>query len=211
MKLKVCGMKYFRNIEELKEQVDPDWMGLIFYPSSPRFVGKEVNPEIAKVSLNKVGVFVNEPLASIQEKVKYFGLSGIQLHGDEPVELTRKIKNATGLELFKVMKVKNKINWSAMEPFLPWIDYFLFDTFTKNHGGSGQRFDWEVLRGYPFDKPFLLSGGVSSELVGVVNDLKKELPQMMGVDVNSKFELEPGLKDIPAIRKFKEELINETA
>ncbi len=211
MKLKVCGMKYLPNIQELEDQVRPDWMGLIFYSPSPRFVGKKVNPEIAKVSLNKVGVFVNEPLTSILEKTKHFGLSGIQLHGDESVDLAKKIKSITGLEVFKVFKVKNKINWSVMEPFLPWVDYFLFDTFTENHGGSGQRFDWEVLNDYPFDKSFLLSGGIGMELVGQVNDLKKQLPQMLGVDINSKFELEPGLKNIPEIRKFKKQLINETA
>jgi phosphoribosylanthranilate isomerase len=207
MKLKVCGMKYLQNIQELERQVKPDWMGLIFYPPSQRYVGEELNPELSEVSLKKVGVFVNEPLQSIIENAGYYKLSGIQLHGDESVEFAKNIKNSLGLEMFKVFKVKDVIDWSAMEPFLPWVDYFLFDTFTKSHGGSGQRFDWEVLKAYPFDKPFLLSGGVGLEQAEDIKVLKRQVSLLGGLDINSKFELKPGLKDISKIMEFKSQLI----
>jgi phosphoribosylanthranilate isomerase len=208
MKLKVCGMKYLRNIRDLEEQVGPDWMGLIFYPPSPRFAGENADLEMSKVSMKKVGVFVNEPSASILQKVEAFGLSGVQLHGDETVGQVQEIKEKSGLEVFKVFKVKDEMLWSELESYLPWVDYFLFDTYTKDHGGSGKTFDWGVLRDYPFEKPFLLSGGVDMDQVHAISELKKNLHQFAGLDINSKFEIEPGLKDIAKVKGFKEELKN---
>lgn len=206
MKLKVCGMKYLQNVRDLEEKVRPDWMGLIFYPPSPRFAGEKADPDLAHVSLKKVGVFVNEPWESIQQKIEEFGLSGLQLHGEESVAEVKEIKEKSGLEIFKVFKVKDKMPWSDLEPYLPWVDYFLFDTYTRHHGGSGKTFDWEILKGYPFEKPFLLSGGIDRDHIEEIVALKKDLPQLAGLDINSKFEKEPGLKDIFKVSEFKEEL-----
>lgn len=206
MKLKVCGMKNLHNILDLEEKVRPDWMGLIFYPPSLRYAGEKADPELNSVSLKKVGVFVNEAWASIHQKVIEFGLSGIQLHGEENVAEVRAIKEKSGLELFKVFKVKGEISWSDLVPYLPWVDYFLFDTYTKDHGGSGQTFDWTILRAYPFEKPFLLSGGIDSHQIAELLALKKDLPQLAGLDINSKFEIKPGLKDISKLTDFKKKL-----
>lgn len=208
MKLKVCGMRYLTNVKDLESQVRPDWMGLIFYAPSPRFAGEKGDSEISKISLKKVGVFVNEPTDSIIRKIEDFGLSGVQLHGEETVGQVQEIKEKSGLEVFKVFKVKDEMLWSDLESYLPWVDYFLFDTYTKDHGGSGKTFDWGVLRDYPFEKPFLLSGGVDIDQVQAISELKKKLPQFAGLDINSKFEIEPGLKDIAKVREFKEELKN---
>lgn len=207
MKLKVCGMKDSRNIQELAKAVNPDWMGMIFYPPSPRYVGDESEAILTDPFLKKVGVFVNEPLASIQEKAIRFGLSVLQLHGEESVEEVRLIKEKTGLEIFKVFKVGDQLDWSELKPYLPWVDYFLFDTFTKQHGGSGKTFNWDLLKTYPFDKPFILSGGIESEHMNAIVSLKKEVPQLEGLDINSRFEVSPGLKDIERIKAFKEQLI----
>jgi len=207
MKLKVCGMKDSRNIQELTKAVNLDWMGMIFYPPSPRFVGDEPEAILTDPGLKKVGVFVNEPLASIQEKAVRFGLSVLQLHGDESVEEVRLIKEKTGLEIFKVFKVGDQLDWSELKPYLPCVDYFLFDTFTKQYGGSGKTFNWDLLKTYPFDKPFILSGGIESEYMNDIVSLKKEVPQLEGLDINSRFEVSPGLKDIERIKAFKEQLI----
>lgn len=205
MKLKVCGMKYLQNIRDLEGKVRPDWMGLIFYPPSPRYAGEKADPDLANITLKKVGVFVNEPWESIQQKVEEFGLSSLQLHGEESVDEVKEIKEKSGLELIKVFKVKDKMPWFELEPYFPWVDYFLFDTYTKHHGGSGRTFDWGILRAYPFEKPFLLSGGIDSDQIAEIVALKKELPQLAGLDINSKFEIEPGLKDISKVSKFKEQ------
>lgn len=206
MKLKVCGMSNIGNIRELEDQVQPDWMGLIFYPPSPRYVGDQPFPGITDISLRKVGVFVNESRESIQQKVNDFGLSGIQLHGDENVAEVKAIKESSGLEIFKVFKVIDRMKWTELEAYLPWVDYFLFDTYTQNQGGSGQTFDWEILKDYPYEKPIILSGGIDADQVNEILELKKLIPQLAGVDINSRFEVEPGIKNISKVKKFKAQL-----
>ncbi|WP_040400256.1 phosphoribosylanthranilate isomerase [Cecembia lonarensis] len=207
MKLKVCGMVHPQNIQELVNEVNPDWMGMIFYPPSPRYVGTSGEIASAARSLDKVGVFVNEPLSSVLEKVALFGLKVLQLHGNESVEEVRLLKEKSGLEIFKVFKIGNKIDWELLRPYLPWVDYFLFDTYTEYHGGSGKTFDWSLLKNYPYEKPFILSGGIGIEEVQAILDLKKQMPQLAGLDINSRFEIAPGLKDIPKIKAFKKQLM----
>ncbi|MFD2036783.1 phosphoribosylanthranilate isomerase [Belliella marina] len=204
MKLKVCGMRSGENIDSLIAQVNPDWMGLIFYGKSPRFVPEDFAESIVNFPIRKVGVFVNASLQEIKNTSNRFGLQTIQLHGEETSEFTKLVKEKTGLEVFKVFSIKEDIDWKTLEDFVPYVDYFLFDTFTKGYGGSGKTFDWKILRNYPFDKPFLLSGGLSIENIGDIQLLKAEIPQLAGLDINSKFEIEPALKDIGKIREFKE-------
>jgi phosphoribosylanthranilate isomerase len=182
-------------------------MGLIFYPASPRFVDDIQADWIRETAVHKVGVFVNAPLSEIGEKVQKFGLSTLQLHGEESAEEVKGIKEKTGLEIFKVFSIDEKIDWDKLEAYLPYVDYFLFDTFTHAYGGSGKTFNWEILLNYPFDKPFLLSGGLTNAHVDAIKDLKSKVPQLVGLDINSKFEFEPGLKDIELITEFKK-LIN---
>lgn len=199
-------MRELANVNDLLDQVQPDWMGLIFYAASPRFVDDIQADWIRETTVKKVGVFVDAAFSEIVEKTQKFGLSTVQLHGDESADEVNKIKEKTGLEVFKVFSIDQKINWNKLEEYLPHVDYFLFDTFTNAYGGSGKTFNWEILLDYPFDKPFLLSGGLNIGHVDAIKDLKSKVPQLAGVDINSKFEIEPGLKDIDLVSEFKKSL-----
>jgi phosphoribosylanthranilate isomerase len=206
MKLKVCGMREPDNIRQLVGQIQPDWMGLIFHPASPRYVDSIAAEQIREIKVSKVGVFVNAVVSEIEEKIQDFGLSTLQLHGGETVDIVSEIKEKTGLEIFKVFSVDEHIQWDSMEAFLPYVDYFLFDTFTKSYGGSGKTFNWQLLQDYPFDKPFLLSGGINIDHIDAILNLKSSVSQMVGVDINSKFEIKPGLKDVSLITEFKNKI-----
>lgn len=203
MKLKVCGMRDPENIRELLDQIQPDWMGLIFHPPSPRFVDNTHADFIQGLKINKVGVFVNNDVSDIQEKIERFGLTTLQLHGEETVDEVSKIKEKTRMEIFKVFSVHDSIDWNIMEAYLPFVDFFLFDTFTRLYGGSGKTFNWQLLIDYPFEKPFLLSGGISLDHIDALIDLQSQAPQMKGIDINSKFEIEPGFKNLALIEEFK--------
>jgi len=203
MKLKVCGMRDPENVRQLYDQINPDWMGLIFYPLSPRYVDDIYADALKDIPITKVGVFVDVDWREIQDKVSAFALSILQLHGKESADQVKRIKEQIGLPIIKVISVNDKIDWKELEVYLPHVDYFLFDTFTQAYGGSGKTFNWELLLGYPYEKPFLLSGGISLEHVELISGLLPKIPQMAGIDVNSKFEIEPGLKDIDMIYRLK--------
>ncbi len=206
MELKVCGMREPENIRSMISDVKPDWMGLIFYPKSPRYVSDEQAAELKGQPVKKVGVFVNESEAEILRKVDQFDLSAIQLHGNESMEFVKKLSQKTDVELWKVVSVGDEIDWKSLEGYLPFVSKFLFDTATAAHGGSGKRFDWKVLETYPFDKGFLLSGGLDEESAEEVLALRQQIPQLQGVDLNSKFEDAPGLKNIEKLKNFKSRL-----
>ena len=207
MEIKVCGMREPDNIRSLISEVNPDWMGLIFYSKSPRYVSDEQAAELKGQPVKKVGVFVNESEAEIQRKVDQFGLSAIQLHGNESVEFVKDLSGKTDAELWKVVSVGDQIDWGSLESFLPFVSKFLFDTATATHGGSGKRFDWRVLKTYPFHKSFLLSGGLDEQSAEEVLALQQQIPQLQGVDLNSKFEDAPGVKNIEKLKNFKSRLI----
>ena len=208
MEIKVCGMREPDNIRSLISEVNPDWMGLIFYSKSPRYVSDEQAAELKGQPVKKVGVFVNESEAEIQRKVDQFGLSAIQLHGNESVEFVKDLSGKIDAELWKVVSVGDQIDWGSLESFLPFVSKFLFDTATAAHGGSGKRFDWKVLETYPFDKGFLLSGGLDEESAEEVLALRQQIPQLQGVDLNSKFEDAPGVKNIEKLKNFKYRLMH---
>ena len=206
MEIKVCGMRDQTNCLQLAQEVNPDWMGLIFYPKSPRLVPSESADWLVDLPLKKVGVFVGEDLSEIRRKATLFGLSALQLHGGESVEVVKQLKEDTDLEIWKVFGVGEKLNWKLMEEFVPHVDRFLFDTATASKGGSGKTFDWGLLKGYPFEKGFFLSGGLRLEHAAEILELRKDIPQLLGVDVNSGFEIAPGLKHIPDLKEFKQKL-----
>jgi phosphoribosylanthranilate isomerase len=206
MEIKVCGMRERVNCQQLATTVVPDWMGLIFYPKSPRFVQEEESDWIKSLPLKKVGVVVGEQHAVILQKISTFGLSALQLHGGESIELVQELKATTEVEIWKVISVGEGIPWKAMEAFVPHVDRFLFDTASASKGGSGKQFDWGLLEDYPFDKGFMLSGGLTAAHASAIRDLAGRIPQFLGVDLNSGFELAPGLKDIFALQAFKQEL-----
>lgn len=206
MEVKVCGMRQRENILRLVSEVNPDWMGLIFYPKSPRFVADELAAQIDGIDVKKVGVFVNENLEDVLQKIELFRLSAVQLHGNESVGFVGDLSQKTAVEIWKVVSVKEAIDWDALRVYLPFVSKFLFDTATTEHGGSGKKFNWDVLKSYPFETGFLLSGGLDEESVAEVLALSQEVPQLEGVDLNSRFEDAPGLKNVDRLKNFKTSL-----
>ena len=154
MKLKVCGMKYKDNIEAVAN-LQPDYLGFIFYDKSARYFDSII-PKIPN-SIKKVGVFVDEELDIVLEKIKQFSLQAVQLHGNESPEYCGKINN---VEVIKVFSIKNEFNFDVLQPYETVCDYYLFDTKGKLPGGNGYTFNWNVLKNSPSTKPYFLSGGI---------------------------------------------------
>lgn len=208
MKLKVCGMKYLENIQQVAE-LNPDYLGFIFYDKSKRnFEG--VIPQLPK-TIKKTGVFVNATIDEILEKINAYNLQAIQLHGDETVEYISELIANCGVEkqveIIKVFGIKDQFNFEILKPYESLVDYFLFDTKGKERGGNGITFNWEVLQKYNSTKPFFLSGGIGLEQVAELKEIQKSNLPIYALDVNSKFEIEAGLKSINKLKEFKAEVI----
>ncbi|QZK97713.1 phosphoribosylanthranilate isomerase [Flavobacterium psychrophilum] len=199
MKLKICGMKYPENILEVSTLL-PDYLGFIFWEKSSRYFDLEI-PKIPE-SIKKVGVFVNATLEEILLKIKKYNLNLVQLHGNESPEFCKELKKST-IKIIKVFSVNDDFNFSALEPFEAVCDYFLFDTKGKLPGGNGITFNWQILQKHKSTKPFFLSGGIG--LDDIKNIKKLNLP-IYAIDVNSKFEIEAGLKNIELLKSFKNNL-----
>jgi phosphoribosylanthranilate isomerase len=204
MKLKICGMKYQENILDVAA-LSPDYMGFIFYENSPRSIDTYI-PDIPK-SIKKVGVFVNESLENVKKKAAQYNLNTVQLHGHEAPEFCRKLKNE-GLEIIKVFSIRNEFDFSQLSAYEPFIDFFLFDTKGPNPGGNGFCFDWSVLQEYNSNKPYFLSGGIGVEQLESLKKFKNSTAakQCYAIDINSKFELKPGLKDGIKLKNFIQQL-----
>lgn len=200
--IKVCGMRDAENIRDLEEQAKPDMMGFICWEHSPRFVS-EVPSYLPKCP--RVGVFVNPTLEYVLERSKAFGLSHIQLHGNELPDFCQKVRLKTGLKIIKAFSIDKlsmvNCQWSIYEGI---ADLFLFDTKCTSVGGSGQQFDWDILQNYKGETPFLLSGGIGPEDAERLN--RWHHPKCIGIDINSRFEIAPGIKDVGAITKFTSKL-----
>ena len=205
MKLKVCGMKYIENIKSVAD-LNPDYLGFIFYEHSQRNF-KGVIPSLPK-SIKKTGVFVNEEVPIVLSKIKKYQLDAVQLHGDESVTYIRELKSqfSNKIEIIKVVGLNTTVQFEQLIPFEKEVDYFLFDTKGKNRGGNGIKFDWFILKGYPFTKPFFLSGGIGPNDVELVKNIKVTGLPIYAIDINSKFEDKPGDKNINKVRKFKNQL-----
>lgn len=204
LKIKVCGMRHARNIASVAE-LQPDYLGFIFYQKSPRYIS-EVSAELIKYvppTIKTTGVFVNEDLQIVKQYVIKYNLKAVQLHGKESVDYCQELKDA-GLEVIKAFGVYEKFDCSILEDYLNVVDYFLFDTQTPAHGGSGKVFDWKLLGTYPFDKPYFLSGGIDLRHVATIKNIDDS--RLYAIDVNSKFELEPGLKDEDKLKEFFKEM-----
>ena len=194
------------NIQSLIQEVNPDWMGLIFYSKSSRYVSGDSAGSIQKIDVPKVGVFVNEPIEFVLNKIDEFNLSAVQLHGEESPEYVRELKLKTGKKLWKVISVGETIDWETLRDYVELIEFFLFDTATTQYGGSGKQFNWQVLEKYPFEKRFILSGGLNEESASEILALSGKMPQLAGVDLNSKFEDAPGLKNIDKLKSFSNKI-----
>ena len=202
IKLKICGMKYPENIKEIST-LNPDYLGFIFWEKSSRNMNLETIPEIPR-SIKKVGVFVNASINEINEKIKFFQLDIVQLHGNESVTYCKNVKKL-GVEVIKVFSIGDKFDFATIKEYVLFVDYFLFDTKGKLPGGNGITFDWNVLENYHFNIPYFLSGGIGiTEIDGLKEFLKSPAAQKcFGIDVNSRFEKKPGTKNKIKLEKFK--------
>ncbi|WP_199118989.1 phosphoribosylanthranilate isomerase [Pedobacter sp. ASV28] len=206
LKIKVCGMKHAANIAVVAN-LRPDYMGFIFYVKSPRYIS-EVAAELIKYvpqDIKTVGVFVNDTLENVKVTVSKNHLKAVQLHGSEDVDYCREVKGL-GVEVIKAFGISTDFDFNQLEVYLPVVDYFLFDTQTPVHGGSGKVFDWNLLEKYELAKPYFLSGGIDLNHTEQIKEIKDD--RLYAVDVNSKFELEPGLKDVEKLKFFFDDLNN---
>ena len=192
-------MRAPENIAALSD-LAPDYMGFIFWENSKRFVNNPT-PDLP-ASIKKTGVFVDASPAYITDMVKQHQLQAVQLHGEESPNFCQKL-HALGLEIIKAFAVDASFDFSVLEAYETVCNYFLFDTKGPLPGGNGNRFDWSVLRNYPSAKPFFLSGGIGpGDQNAIASIINLNLP-LCAIDINSQFEIEPGLKNIEIIKQFK--------
>ena len=204
MKIKVCGMGSAENIQQIAA-LQPDYLGFIFFEKSARNFTGEI-PEIAS-TIKKTGVFVNASFDFIQQKIKQYGFKAVQLHGEENPEFCQKVK-ALNVEVFKVFSMKSNFDFSILKPFETSVDYFLFDTKGENPGGNGFVFDWEILKKYNSEIPFILSGGIGIQEVDALKDLMQFNLPIYALDINSKFEIQPALKNAALVNEFIDKIKN---
>ena len=205
MQIKICGLRDPENIREIAA-LQPDFIGFIFYPNSPRFASQldAVSLTSLPTSIKKTGVFVNENLENILTAISKYNLDAVQLHGADNKKLCRKIRQEAKTMVIKVFPIMDASNFRVTGDYEDVADYFLFDTKTDLYGGSGQKFNWNILQEYTGNKSFLLSGGIGADDVKALRAI--EHPLLAGVDLNSKFELKPGLKNVALLKQFIDEL-----
>jgi phosphoribosylanthranilate isomerase len=190
--------------------LNPDYLGFIFYPKSKRFIADKEAKKLNGVvpgNIKKVGVFVNELFPDIVRRINLLGLEFVQLHGDEPVEYCAELKSID-IKVIKSFGVDDKFDFRKVEPYLMYCDYLLFDTKSTAFGGTGQKFNWLKLKEYTYSTPVFLSGGLGPEDAEEI----KNLPDfnLHAIDLNSKFEIQPALKDTKLLEKFIKEIRNNT-
>ena len=205
MIVKVCGMRDAENIREV-ESLGVDLMGFIFWPKSSRYVSER--PNYLPTKCKRVGVFVDEDIETIKKISDDYALNFIQLHGSESPEYISRLsfqlplKEGGGsfLSIIKAFNIATKEDLEATKAYDDIVDYFLFDTKGKCVGGNGEKFDWSVLDAYNGNTPFLLSGGIGPDDAERVKTFLH--PKCVGIDLNSRFELAPALKDINKLKEF---------
>lgn len=234
MVIKVCGMRDARNIREVS-QLGVDMIGMIFYPKSPRYVEMQsshagIIPDYAKEDIGasdssgsssesvstsskspaRVGVFVDDMVQNIVTRVVNYHLDYVQLHGNEPREMCENLRSTLdpdirpGIKIIKAISVSDASDIQKYKEYVGAVDLFLFDTKCKTVGGSGQQFDWQVLEQYDGEVPFLLSGGIGPEDASRLHAFHH--PKCIGIDLNSHFEIEPGVKDVEKLKGFLNEI-----
>lgn len=200
MRVKVCGMSFPGNVAAV-DALGVDLLGFVFYPNSPRCVAtppEKLPPTRAK----RVGVFVDQDEDEILSAVGRYGLDGVQLHGAESPDFCRRLRGSLppGTLLVKAVGVASSEDLTTALAYEEVADCLLFDTRCATHGGSGRRFDWSLLSRYRGNLPFLLSGGLGPGDEERVRSFRH--PRCLGVDLNSRFELSPGVKDVAALARF---------
>ncbi|KIO75633.1 N-(5'-phosphoribosyl)anthranilate isomerase [Pedobacter lusitanus] len=204
IKLKICGMRERGNIAEVVA-LQPDYIGFIFYPASKRFIG-DLDPQLIKnipATIKTTGVFVNEELEIVKNAIMKYDLKAVQLHGQESASYCQALKGTT--EVIKAFGIDADFDFSKLDDYEAQVDYFLFDTQTPDHGGSGKTFSWQLLGSYKNRKSYFLSGGIGIEQLAGLEQIKDE--RLYAIDVNSRFEVSPGLKDIALLTVCKQMLI----
>lgn len=208
MRVKVCGMTQLEQVEKL-EEMGVAFAGFIFYPKSPRFVLRHLTTSQIKKEnkVNKVGVFVNASTDHVLQMVDECRLHMVQLHGDESPKYCEKI--ADYISVVKAFRLSDNdhIEW-MIKPYMNFCDMFLFDTEGAGYGGTGKKFNWNMLEGSTIGKPFFLSGGIQPDDTQQLKTFA-QLPvanAMFAIDINSKFEKSPGIKDMDKVKDFVSEL-----
>ena len=224
MIIKVCGMREPQNIREVAA-LAINWIGFIFYERSKRFVeqspteqqatdceqravntgAKQLSTATCQQSPKKVGVFVNATIESMMEKASAYKLDYLQLHGNESPETCHTLQKR-GYSLIKTFPIASKDDFEKTKEYEGRVDYFLFDTKCESYGGSGKRFDWSILTEYKGETPFLLSGGIRPENAEAIRNFRH--PRLAGIDLNSGFEIEPGLKDVDKLKNFIQQILH---
>ncbi|MCB0502151.1 MAG: phosphoribosylanthranilate isomerase [Bacteroidetes bacterium] len=215
MKIKICGIKYQRDLESIIP-LQPDYLGFIFYPKSARCMRQTLSTDDVKLvpkSIKKVGVFVNEDITELLKMIKSYQLDGIQLHGDESPEYLSELQNILKdvhlkVEVIKAFGIDPAFDLQKLNDYKQYCNYFLFDTKTPKYGGSGLQFDWNLISDYDNELSLWMSGGMD------VEDVKKLMSvvhlNMAVIDMNSKLETEPGVKDIVKVKKAIDEVRNQS-
>ena len=197
MKVKVCGLNDKSDLLSLSK-LNIDFFGFIFYEKSPRYFFDY--PLNIDKDLNSVGVFVNETVENVIKTVDKYSLKFVQLHGDEDINYCNEIKKIC--KVIKVFRVEQEININQIEKFYNCCDLLLFDTYTENFGGSGKKFNWSKIVSNKIKKEFILSGGIDFDDLDKIKKLKNNCDYFYGIDLNSKFEIEPGKKNNEKIEKL---------
>jgi phosphoribosylanthranilate isomerase len=207
MRIKVCGMTLPEQVEMLPD-LGATFAGFIFYPKSPRYVFRHMtSDQIKKINtINKVGVFVNASVEEVLSMVDECRLQMVQLHGDEPPKYCERL--ADYVSVVKAFRISDNdsIEW-MIRPYMDMCDMFMFDTMGAGYGGTGKKFDWNMLKGSSVGKPFFLSGGIQPEDTTALKEFANEpvAKALFAVDINSKFETLPGVKDMNKVEKFIQE------
>lgn len=207
MKIKVCGNTIMSQLKEL-DHLLIDYAGFIFYEGSPRYMGKKIKSEDLQnlpTKLQKIGVFVNESREEVLRRIDEYGLDGVQLHGDETPEFCKQISDhVTVIKAFRINTNQIDIDWMVKE-FIDVCDYYLFDKESRSvYGGSGEKFDWNLLQNASIGKSFFLSGGISQNDVSMLKNFQH--PFFYGIDLNSRFETSPGVKNMEMLKQFALEI-----
>ncbi len=209
MRIKVCGLTDAQQVRQLND-LGIEFAGFNFYPRSPRYVYKNMPATAIKKmrgKINKVGVFVNEDPDELLRTVDECGLYLVQLHGDESPRYCERISNYIGVIKVFRLSADDNVEWKIKD-FYEVADMFMFDTESVAYGGSGKKFDWKILQGLEIKKPFFLAGGISASDVDELKIFEKEkvAKDLFAIDINSKFEVAPGIKDVDLIKSFRKKL-----
>ena len=206
LKIKICGMTDAANLKEVAA-LHPNAVGIIFAPLSPRCLkGSHAFTETLNaldVSICKIGVFQNQTFADVSKIIREYSLSGAQLHGDESIEFCQELReHFPKLILIKAFGISDTFDFSQLQFYKNIVDYLLFDTQSVINGGSGKKFNWDLLKKYSGSTPFFLSGGLGVEESKEMKNLSQKYPSLIGVDANSRLEISPGLKSVAQVAEF---------